>query len=71
MTREFQTREFVVFTDFPTIPHPEGERNSHNVVRQVRVCDCPKIVERGFVTREDAENFARDFNHTVVVPRVA
>lgn len=57
---------FVVATDFPTVASPD-EVNSHGQPRQVRVCDCPKRVKR-FDTREEAEAFASEVNHSLVIP---
>ena len=62
-----EVKRFIVFTDFPTIPDPEGNLNSHGDVRRVPVCDCPRRVER-FESREDAEAFASSTAHAVVLP---
>lgn len=62
-----EPERFIVVTDFPTIPDPEGELDSHGCIRQVRVCDCPKVVLQ-CATREDAEGAAAEINHSVVLP---
>ena len=61
------TQRFVVFTDFPTIPDPNGNRNSHGDIRRVRVCDCPRVVQF-FNNHDDADRVAANTNHAVVLP---
>ena len=58
---------FMVITDFPTIADPEGVLNSHGCVRMVRVCDCPKVVQK-CPDRESAEGLAAEVNHSVILP---
>ena len=60
---------FMVVTDLPRKDDPDGVLNSHGFVRQVRVCECPKVVRR-FGPDEEAvaRSFAATVNHSVVLP---
>ena len=60
---------FMVITDFPTVKDPSGALNSHGFVRDVRVCDCPKVVHKfGPDERADADALAAVISHSVVLP---
>ena len=60
---------FMVITDVPRMDDPNGVLNSHGFVRQVRVCDCPKVVRKfGPDQRADADALAAVTAHSVVLP---
>ena len=68
MQRGMRIIDFVVMTDRPTMPNPEGRVNAHGEIAHVPACDCPKVVRR-FQTRAEADAFAAVTPHAVVLPR--